>query len=119
VCPLLLADDRPASVTHAYAALKLLTQRAGLVVHDLLLGAAPHSPRAPRIAAQLASVADQYTGAVLRASVQVDPASDALDVPTTELLQLVHGWLQNADAMPGARLPQSNDRRATSAAAHH
>ena len=39
VRPLLLADDRPASVTHAYAAMKLLAQRAGLVVHDLLLGA--------------------------------------------------------------------------------
>ncbi len=60
--PLLLADDRPASVTHAYAAMKLLTQRAGLVVHDLLLGAAPHSPRAERIAMQLATCADDFLG---------------------------------------------------------
>jgi hypothetical protein len=29
--PLLLAEDRPSSVTHAYAAMKLLNQRAGLV----------------------------------------------------------------------------------------
>ena len=42
--PLLLADDRPSCVTHAYAAMKLLTQRAGLVVHDLLLSAAPAEP---------------------------------------------------------------------------
>ena len=54
--PLLLADDRPASVTHAYAAMKLLTQRAGLVVHDLLLGAAPQSPRSERIAMQIATL---------------------------------------------------------------
>lgn len=117
--PLLLADDRPSSVTHAYAGMKLLQQRAGAAVFDLLLGAAPNSPRAPRIAAQLASVADQYTGAVLRTSVQVDPASDALDLPTAELLHLVRGWLQNADAARGAWLPQTNDRRATGPAAHH
>ena len=40
-CPIVVADDRPASVTHAYAAMKLLAQRAGLVVSELLLGAAP------------------------------------------------------------------------------
>src|SRR5450631_1655905 len=50
VRPLLLADDRPSSVTHAYAAMKLLTQRAHLVVFDLLLGASRNSPRAQRIA---------------------------------------------------------------------
>ena len=75
VRPLLLADDRPASVTHAYAAMKLLTQRAGLVVHDLLLGAAPNSPRAERIAMQLATCADDFLGAVLRDWVRLDPAS--------------------------------------------
>jgi hypothetical protein len=62
--PLLLADDRPSSVTHAYAAMKLLTQRAGLVVHDLLLCAAPNSPRTERIAMQLATCADDFLGAV-------------------------------------------------------
>ncbi len=84
--PLLLADDRPASVTHAYTAMKLLTQRAGLAVHDLLLCAAPHSPRAERIAMQLASCADDFLGAVLRTWVQIDPASNATD-PTVPALQ--------------------------------
>jgi len=88
-CPLLLADDRPASVTHAYAAMKLLTLRAGLVVHDLLLGAAPQSPRAERIAQQLASCADMFAGAVLRDWAQLDPASDTNDVPTPALRRLV------------------------------
>jgi hypothetical protein len=117
--PLLLADDRPASVTHAYAGMKVLHQRAGAAVFDLLLGAAPNSPRAPRIAAQLASVADQFTGAVLRTSVQVDPASDALDVPTAALLHLVRGWLQPAADAPGAWLPPTTDRRAPGASAHN
>jgi len=85
VRPLLLADDRPASVTHAYAAMKLLTQRAGLVVHDLLLGAAAASPRAERIAMQIATCADDFLGAVLRDWVLIDPATDATEPPTDAL----------------------------------
>lgn len=86
VRPLLLADDRPDSVTHAYAGLKLLAQRAGLMAHDLLLAAAPHSPRAGRIATHLAQCADQYVGAVLHDCVRIDPASAATDA-TDPLLQ--------------------------------
>ena len=96
VRPLLLADDRPASVTHAFAAMKLLTQRAGLVVHDLLLGAAKHSPRSERIAMQLATCADDFLGAVLRDWVQIDPACDAREAPTPELRRLVREQLKSA-----------------------
>jgi hypothetical protein len=96
VRPLLLADDRPASVTHAYAALKLLTQRAGLVVHDLLLGAAKHSPRSERIAMQIATCADDFLGAVLRDWVQIDPACDAAEPPSPELRRLVREQLRNS-----------------------
>ena len=94
--PLLLADDRPASVTHAYAAMKLLTQRAGLVVHDLLLGAAKHSPRSERIAMQIATCADDFLGAVLRDWVQIDPACDASEAPSQELRRLVREQLRSA-----------------------
>ena len=96
VRPLLLADDRPASVTHAYAAMKLLTQRAGLVVHDLLLGAAKHSPRSERIAMQIATCADDFLGAVLRDWVHIDPACDATERPTPELRRLVREQLRSA-----------------------
>ncbi len=104
VRPLLLADDRPASVTHAYAAMKLLTQRAGLVVHDLLLGAAKHSPRSERIAMQLATCADDFLGAVLRDWVQIDPACDATEAPTAELRRLVREQLRSSrgDTAPAA-----------------
>ncbi len=94
--PLLLADDRPASVTHAYAALKLLTQRGGLVVHDLLLGAAANSPRSERIAMQLATCADDFLGAVLRDWVRIDPAGDAGDAPSPALRRLVREQLRLA-----------------------
>jgi hypothetical protein len=84
--PLLLADDHPSSVTHAYAAMKLLSQRAGLMVHDLLLCASSSSPRVERIAVQLATCADDFLGAVLRDWLHVDPAADARE-PTTPALK--------------------------------
>jgi len=120
--PLLLADDRPASVTHAYAAMKLLTQRAGLVVHDLLLGAAPQSPRSERIAMQIATCADDFLGAVLRDWVQIDPACNATDAPTPPLRRLVREQLRDAHgdaAVPALPMtPTSIDRRAMTAARH-
>ncbi len=91
--PLFLADDRPTSVTHAYAAMKLLTQRAGLVVHDLLLGAAAQSPRTARIAAQLATCADTFLGAAVRDSMQIDPAADATDPVSPALRRWAFDWL--------------------------
>lgn len=94
VRPLVLADDRPASVTHAYASMKLLTHRAALVVFDLLLAAAPQSPRAERIATQLASCADNFLGAVLHEWMQVDPASEVDDALTPELQRWAAGVLR-------------------------
>ena len=105
--PLLLADDRPASVTHAYAAMKLLTQRAGLIVHDLLLGAAPQSPRTERIAMQIATCADDFLGAVLRDWVQIDPATDATEPPCAALRRLVREQLTSTFGM--APLPLALD----------
>lgn len=94
--PLLLVDDRPSSVTHAYASLKLLAQRAQLMVHDFLLGAAEHSPRAPRIAEQLISCADHFLGAVVRDVLLVDPASDAREAPPEALRRWAQACLQPA-----------------------
>lgn len=73
--PLLLAADHPASVTSAYANMKLLAQRHGLMAFDLLLVAASDSPRSSRIAQQLAATADRFAGAVLRDWAAIDPAA--------------------------------------------
>ena len=67
--------------------------------HDLLLGAAPHSPRAERIAAQLAGCADNFLGAVLRDWARVDPAGDADATPPS------------AGAAPLRRRSASSSRR--------
>ena len=76
--------------------MNLLTQRVGLVVQDLLLGAAPQSPRSERIAMQIATCADDFLGAVLRDWVQIDPACDASEAPSSELRRLVREQLRSA-----------------------
>jgi len=90
VRPLLLAADHPATVTTAYAGLKLLAQRHSLMAFDLLLAAAPHEPRVPRIAEQLALTADRFVGAALHDWACIDPT----DSTTPRALErLVHGLL--------------------------
>ena len=107
---MLLAADHPASVTHAYAAMKLLAARTGLMSYDLLLSADPQSPRRDRIAEQLSSCADRFLGAVLHDTALVDPASDVNDMPTAELLRLAHALLgcddEGFDALPARRAHQ-------------
>ena len=90
VRPLLLAADHPATVTAAYAGLKLLAQRHSLMAFGLLLAAAPHEPRVPRIAEQLALTADRFVGAALHDWACIDPTDS--DVPRG-LARLVHGLL--------------------------
>jgi flagellar biosynthesis protein FlhG len=95
--PVLLAADHPTSVTHAYAAMKVLAGRNGLMAYDLLLSVDPASPRRDRIAAQLASCADRFLGTVLCDVARIDPASDVHDTPGAELLRLTHDLLATDD----------------------
>jgi flagellar biosynthesis protein FlhG len=85
--PLVLADERPASVTHAFAGMKLLTQRGGLTVQDLLISAPSTSRRADRIAQQLSRCADDFLGAALCDCLRVDPATHAHEAPGAALLR--------------------------------
>ena len=89
--PLLLAADHPVSVTSAYANMKLLAQRHGLMAFDLLLVAAANSPRTPRIAEQLAVTAERFAGAVLHDWAAIDPAAQG-EWPRA-LLRLAQGLL--------------------------
>lgn len=99
----LLASDHPDSVTHAYAGLKLLAQRAGLMAHDLLLAVDRRSPRAARIGEQLGRCADEFLGAVLHASLPLDPATAAGEPAPEALLDFVRSLL--AACEPGAVAP--------------
>lgn len=100
--PLLLAAEQPESLTHAYAAMKLLVMRRGLMSYDLLLAAAPAQPRVPAIAQRLASCAESFLGAALHDWVAVDPACDVRDEPGEALQALVaaqlHGEAEGYDA---------------------
>lgn len=105
--PLLLCDDRPTSVTHAYAAMKLLTQRAGQLVHDLLLGASAHSPRVGRISEQLRGCADTFLGAALRDAMRIDPAALPAEPVSPELRRWAGEWL--GDGATVGRPPAAPD----------
>lgn len=100
VVPLLLADDRPASVTHAYAGMKWLALRANLRVHHLLLEISAGSPRAEVIAQQIARCADTFIGALLRDWTHVDPGSHAQDRPSESLRRLARALLAPASRQP-------------------
>lgn len=113
--PLLLAADHPASVTSAYANMKLLAQRHGLMSFDLLLVAAASSPRTTRIAEQLTLTADRFAGAVLRDWATIDPADNS-ELPDA-LRRLALGLLgDDAAPIPHARAEALPDLRASARA---
>lgn len=118
-CPVLLCDDRPESMTHAYAALKILSQRADWLLHELLLCAPPYSNQAHVVADRLSHCADLFLGGVQRHCVCVDPAEQATDAPSPELTDLVQRLLADAAvytlpdatrAGPRTALPSPQDR---------
>ncbi len=91
--PLLMGADHPESLKHAYAGMKLLVQRCGLMGYDLLLAAAPQSPRLQGIVHSLAQCADGFLGALLHHSAVIDPAGDPAAAPDRDLHGLLAGQL--------------------------
>ena len=100
--PLLIAADHPESVKHAYANCKLLARRCGLMTYDLLLAAAPGSPRAPGIASTLAHCADGFLGALLHDWALIDPAGEPGAPPDEALARLLAAQL-NLEEAPARR----------------
>lgn len=103
--PVLLAADHPESVKDAYASLKLLALRSGWLSCDLLLVAAPGSPRLRHIAATLGSCADSFIGAALHDWATVDPACAAEAPPDAGLTRLVAAQM-DVDDQPTAAVWQ-------------
>jgi flagellar biosynthesis protein FlhG len=94
--PLLMAADHPGSVTAAYANMKLLAQRFGLMAFDLLLVAGARSPRTQRIAGQLALTADRFCGAALHDWAAIDPVQVE---PPPALLRMAHALVGDPPAV--------------------
>lgn len=106
VRPVLLADTDMQSVTHAYAGMKWLAQRAGLMVYSLLLASSPQLRLSDRIAQQISSCADGFLGAVLRDWACLDPKTPPSAPVAPEMRHLARELLMAAP--PGAALEASS-----------
>ena len=72
--PVLLASGAGESLTHAYAALKLLVQRLGLMSFDLVMPATKgRGPTPVQIAKRVSDCADRFLGAAMHDSATIDP----------------------------------------------
>ena len=109
--PLLIGADHPESIKHAYAGAKLLAQRCTLLTFDLLLAAAPQSPRAASIAASLAGCAETFLGAVLCHTALIDPAGDPAAPPDAALAALLAAQLALDDSADGSETRETRDTR--------
>ncbi len=71
--PVLLASALPDSLTHAYTAMKLLSQRLGALAYGLVVAGDVTPGRARRMADRLEACGDHFLGAALRDLAVVDP----------------------------------------------
>lgn len=104
-CPLVIAGTHPESVTHAYAAVKLLAQRAGLVAFDLIIvaGNARASSRASgpaRIAQHLGGCTEHFLGVAMRTFAVVDPMADVADPVAPDLDAVLALQCRGAERSP-------------------
>lgn len=110
--PVIVGADHPESIKHAYAAVKLLSQRCTLMTFDLLLAAAAGSPRLPHIAASLSGCADGFLGCVLHQWAVIDPAADLSASPGEALQSLVEAQLNlESEVFPMPPMPASRHER--------
>lgn len=94
VCPLVLAGAHSDSLTHAYGAVKLLAQRAGIAAFDLVVIASPtragHPAGAERLVRRLADCSERFLGVAVRSWAEVDPGADP-DEPVSPALDTLLG----------------------------
>lgn len=105
VRPVLLAADHGPSVTHAYAAMKILTARTGLMAFDLLLAVGPQRGRREHVARQIAQCADSFLGAAVHDWGAVDPACNVAEAPDNALMRLVRRQLADDPAATEVAAP--------------
>jgi flagellar biosynthesis protein FlhG len=111
--PVLLASSQGESVTHAYAAMKMLAQRLGLMSYDLALPVSrARTPSPKQIAERLADCADRFLGAALHDWAAIDTNLALVDACGPDLIRMAAAQL--GIAMPPAA---SRGRRAAASAA--
>ena len=113
--PVLLASGAGESLTHAYAALKLLVQRLGLMSFDLVMPSTRgRGPTPAQIARRVSDCADRFLGAALHDSAAVDPDMAFGQPSGPDLMRLAAAQLQMP--VPAATAPAPAWTRARSAA---
>lgn len=113
--PVLLADAGAPALTAAYGAAKLLAQRAGLMVFDLVLPLPPEGPLAQRVAQRLAECADHFMGAALHDWAAVAPDAPPNAALPPALRRLALALLDGADAGGPPPLPPGAGARPAAA----
>ena len=99
--PVLLASGAGESITHAYAALKLLSQRLGLMSFDLVMPSNKgRGPTPAQVAHRVSDCADRFLGAALHDSATIDP-DIAFGAPSgPDLMRLAAAQLRVPAAAP-------------------
>ena len=96
VRPLLFTDERAEGLTHAYAGVKVMAQRANWMAHDLIVCAGPNSQLAPQVARRLAQCADSFLHAAQHAWLPINPMEPATREPSARFLEMAADLLRCA-----------------------
>jgi hypothetical protein len=94
--PLVFTDENPAGLTHAYAAVKIMAQRAQWMAHDLVVCADPGTNMGTQVAGRLAHCADSFLGAAQRDWVQINPMEPASHDPSDAFMSMAADLLRCA-----------------------
>lgn len=106
VCPILVTDlSGSDSITDAYASMKLLSQRCGLMAFDLMVATANAEAQAARVADRLASCADAFLSAVLRSWSAVNRTQSLTEPAPPELSRLAATQLTGLEGSATLALP--------------
>ena len=96
--PVLLASGAGESLTHAYAALKMLVQRLGLMSFDLVMPTTRgRGPTPAQIALRVSDCADRFLGAALHDSAVIDPGMAFGEASGPDLMRLAAAQLRASE----------------------
>ena len=117
--PVLLASGAGDSITHAYAALKMLVQRLGLMSFDLVMPASKgRGPTTAQVARRVADCADRFLGAALHDSATIDPDIAFGEASGPDLMRLAAAQLRVASS-PAAAVPAWTTARSAAASSSY